>query len=231
VMAETRRSEDETRQFSERPRRSAQSYHSDLIEMPEDHGRIPGRPVPAHHQDREEFSARRHSNADYPPRHLFDPPERVDQPAYRPDQETRYRQTEQVLVNGSSGHGGSALSQSSIYDSPSSGSRVTQLSSRSSYSTGPSSVQSTAEGRRRVLGQEVTQYPPRRSNASQYNGSMQGSLPATESYTDPRTGERVTVGTRPGVLQRARLGSAMEPDDDPPDWDETPNFRGFARGT
>ncbi len=220
-MASSRSLEDEARQRRDPLRRTDQSSRSDLIEEPEDLAPIPGRLFPARARDSEGYSSRRQSNVEYPQRALFDLPE-IPQVDIRSDREMRYNLTDQMLVHGSSGHGGSSFSQGSTYDSPWSGSRTTQRSSRSSYSTAPSSVQSISDERRGVVDQDMDQH--------------QSSSSATQSYIDPRTHQRVTMIARPEDAEshedRDKREDRHRPrrsltrrHDAPPGWDDTPNFR------
>lgn len=207
---------------------AAQSYHTDPFGASEGPGTIPeGFPSPSL-RDSEAHLIGRPPTVEYSPRRLFDSPERIERRGTRPGQDGRYYQSDEVLIPYSSRREGSSISQSSTYGSPGSGSRATQQSSRSSYSAAPSSVQSVSDDRRRI--QEVAQYPPRRSSASQYSGSAQASSRPTASYVDSRTGERVTAEGRPVAQRRLVPDSVVQGDDDPPDWDEAPCFRGFASG-
>lgn len=227
LMASSGRWQDERQRCSERPSRTAQAYRSDIVGNPEDLETISERTSSVRSRQREEHSIRRPSMAEYAPRRsLFDQPQRVDDRANRSDQEAR-----DVHTGRSPGLTESSLSQSSTYDSPWGGTRATHQSRRSSYSTAASSVQSISDGRRRDLGHEVAQYQPRRASTSQYGSSIQGTPPASQSYTDHRTGERVTVVARAVAREMPAPGSRMQPDDDPPDWDQTPNFRELARGS
>jgi hypothetical protein len=207
----------------QRPGRSngtAPRYRPDIIEEPDELEPVPERFASTRIQGREERAVNRHSVPGHHPRSLFEPPVRSDRHGDGPGQDARYNQADQLRVPGSSRHGGSDVSYSSTYDSRWSGSRATQRSNHSSSSTAPSSVQSITDERQRVLSQEVAQHPPRSSSTLRPGGS---------SYIDPRTGRRVTTSVRQLEREAPGIGSVLQPDDDPPDWDETPNFRGSAR--
>jgi hypothetical protein len=243
LMADSRRWEEElSRERRRAPGRTAHSYRPGMADEREDYGSIPGRGAVTRVRERDEYPIRRQTIAEHPQTQLFDrrERERLDprqdpRPDPRPDPrldprnpEILYDQRDRIIVHGSSGYGGSSLSRSSTYDAPSIGSRETQWSSRSSFSTAPSSVQGMPDERRRLEQAATPQYATNHSITPQEARFFQGAPAATESYTDPRTGERVTLVTRPGDQRLAGSLSALQRRGSSPDWDETPNFRELA---
>ena len=218
LMAGSRRWENENVERRAGPGGAARPYHSETVQQPKNLEPTARRCSSV----QEDYSVRREPIAEYPPTRLFDHHERLDEREDRID-----RNAQDMLLVRSSGRTESPLSQSSTYDSAWGGSRATQ-SSWSSYPTDPSSVQSTTSERRRDLGPAVARFPPRHST-SDNGGSDQASSHATQPYTDPRTGQRVMMGARLVAPETLAPGSARQRIHDPPDWDETPNFRGFAR--
>lgn len=235
LKADSQRLEHESRWGGQETMRDTRSHRPTVGSDPENTELIPRRMVSEDSRVGEDLHLiRQQAVTDYPRRHLFDHSERVHAIAVPhtvgPDRERSHSRIDRFMVRDTTGHGGSIFSQSSTYENPSTGSRATQWSSRSSYSTAPSSLQSMSDERGRFQGQEVIQYPVGRGSMSQYGGSFQDTPPAPQSYTDPRTGERVVISARRGATQRSATGPTMEPDDDPPDWDKTPNFGEFGRG-
>jgi hypothetical protein len=231
IMAESMRQEPpvyQSRQRRSTEGRTVQSYHSDIPKDPE--YRRPTLEFPYQNaRPHEEYLMSRQPTTYHPSRRLFDHHNlEVDPPAvraHRDSRESRYHYRDRVIVPASSRSGGSSLSQSDTHGSRWIGSPGTQWSSRSSHSTAPSSVQSISDERRR---QEMTQHPTRHSSVPQYSGRAHDPPPDPQSYTDPRTGRRIGAAPRPVAQERPVAFSAMQPDDDPPDWDETPNFRELA---
>ena len=226
-MVNSKRSPDESLRRRGVPGQTNQLYRPDLVagrEGLDSTSRFPPSTHSPHSPEDDEDSRRRPSTAEYGGgRGLFDRPERVEYRSGIPSRGLRdlpHIRSSEVRE--------SSVSQSSSYDSPWGGSRATQRSNRSSYSTAPSSVQSISDDQEREVGHGLTQYAPRRGSIAHYTGSSQASISADQSYIDPRTGARVTMPARRAVRERPAPSPAMQPDDDPPGWDDTPNFRGFA---
>ncbi|ERF76734.1 hypothetical protein EPUS_02273 [Endocarpon pusillum Z07020] len=230
LMVNSKRSPDESLRRRGVPGQTNQVYRPDLIAGREDlesTSRFPPSPHAPHSPDDVGNSRRRSSTAEYGGgRDLFDRPERVEYRSRRPSRGLQ----DQPHIRSSEVRG-SSVSQSSSYDSPWGGSGATQRSSRSSYSTAPSSVQSILDDQEREVGHGLTQYAPRRGSIAHYTGASQASISADQSYIDPRTGARVTMPARRAARERPAPSPAMQPEDDPPGWDDTPNFRGFAGGS
>ncbi len=171
---------------------TSQFYWPDIVAGRDGHestSRLPPSLYSPHSPDGDLNPSRRPSTAEYGDgRNLFDRPERVEYRSHRPSRELR----DLPLVRSSEVRESSA-SQSSSYDSPWGGSRATHRSSRSSYSTAPSSVQGIPDDREREAGHGLTQYAARRGSIAHYTGSSQGSRTADQSYIDPRISARLTI--------------------------------------
>lgn len=221
-MVDSKRLPDESLRRKEVPGKSGQSYRPDIGGERDGLASTSRLPPSPHSPDEEENPSRRPSTAAYGgERNLFDRPERVESRSHRPSRESR-----DLPFIRSSEVRGSLMSPSSSYDSPWGGSPASQRSSRSSYSTAPSSVQGISGDREREAGHGLTQYAPRRGSTAQYMGSAQGSRIADQSYVDRRVGARVTIPSAHAARERLASSQAMQPDDDPPDWDQTPGFQG-----
>lgn len=182
--------------------------------------RLPSSVLSPHSPGDEGGLGRRPSTTEYANgRNLFDRPETVEYRSHGPSRELR----DQPLVR-SPELRGSSVSQSSSYHSPERGSQATQRFSRSSYSTAPSFVQGISDDREREPGYGLTQYATRRGSITYQSASNQGTRTADQSYIDPRIGARVTIPAERAARERPASSPAMQPDDDPPSWDETPNF-------
>jgi hypothetical protein len=234
-MVDSRRVEEESQRRKERGGRTAQSYHSRISDEFEDLEPVSRRRLSTVAPDRETYSLRQMAGqlpmGEQYSQPLFDWPERTDPRATDAQEtyETRYDPRHQGPAHGFSTVEGTTLSRGSTYDSGRSGSAATPWSGRSSYSTAPSSIQSISDERGRNHGQEVAPYQSRRSSASQYGTPMQNLSSATQTYTDPRTAGRFTASAKQTVQQRTAPGLALQRHSNPPGWDDTPNFKGFAQ--
>lgn len=180
----------------------------------------------------------------HPSRRLFDQPAGTNPLAVERDPERRsYYSSEHVVAHGPSAHGGSHLCRSNTYDSERS-SRDGNLSSPSTRSTPASSIKSVSDGVQGLSDHGVASHTPRPTRiASQYCGSVQDRraaiLTQPVSYNrsanhrsqfyvnnDPRLRTHLEQGTLVGNEPCTR-SPHLRPDD-PPDWDETPNFQGYA---
>lgn len=227
-MDNSKRSPDESLRRRGLPGQTNQVYRPDVVvagrEGLESTSRFPPSPHLPHSPDDVGNSRRRSSTAEYGGgRDVFDRPERVEDRSRRPSRGLR----DQPHMPFSDVRG-SSVSQSSSYDSPWGGSGATQRFSQSGYSTAPSSVQSISDYQEREVGHGLTQYAPRRGSIAHYTGASQASISTDQSYIDPRTGARVTMPSRRAARERPAPSPPMQPEDDPPGWDDTPNFRGFA---
>lgn len=247
LMADSRRWEEQSRRHRGGSGTTDPFYPPDIVSGSEEPDPVPGRALFQRDQSGAGSSVRRESTRSHPST------EWVGRDAVRPDLQRRSYRTEQTIVHDTpSLHGRSSLSRSSTYESPSISSRDTQLPSPSTDSTAPSSVQSISDERRRLSYHGAAYYTPRRTSGSPYSGPIQGPRhpaqthpdsnshpadPRNRPYRNPRPSLHTDVADDRGVTmatmaayQRPDPSSDMQPDDDPPDWDETPNFRGFARG-
>jgi hypothetical protein len=220
----SRRRQDETQHRREGAGRLAESYRPSAVQNPRELEAIPERDSSMRSREREGYSIRQSSMAGYDPRTLLDRPERAGHRTDRYGQDPR-----EMPVHRYSESMDNSSSQYSTLNSPWSGSPASQRSRQSSWSTAPSSVQGFSDERRRDLGHEATQYAPRRSSTIHHSGLLQGPPAAVQSYTDRRLNEKIPPIPRQVGRDRPAPGEAMQPDDDPPDWDETPNFRSLPR--
>ena len=228
-MTSSRRWQDEAQHRREGAGRLVDSYRPMAVRNPRELEAIPERDSSARPREREGYSIRQSSMTEYPPRSLFDGPERAGNRMDRRDQEAR-----DMPVDRYSEAMDSSTSQYSTHGSPWSGSRTTQRSNRSSFSTAPSSVHGFPDERWGDSGHAPAPEFGRRANTIHHSGLFQGPPPAVQSYADHRAGGRTTIASRPVARDRTAapempaVAAANPPDDDPPDWDQKPNFKDSA---
>jgi hypothetical protein len=231
LKVSSRRWHDNAQHRREGTGRLVDSYRPSALQNPREMEAIPERDSSVRARERTGYSIRQSSLTEYPPRSLFDRSERVGDPMDRREQEGR-----DTTLNQYPETMDSSMSQNSTYGSPWSGSRATQRSSRSSFSTAPSSMHGFTNERWGDHGNAPAPDFGRRANTIHHSGLFQGPPPAAQSYADPRAGGRTTAVSRPNARgdRPAALGmpaaAASPPDDDPPDWDQMPNFSDLAGG-
>jgi hypothetical protein len=228
LMASSRRWHDEAQHRREGAGRPVDSYRPSAVRNPRELEAIPERDSSLRPREREGYSIRQSSMTEYPPRSLFDRSERAGHRMDRRDQEARNMPVDRYAEAMDS-----STSLYSTHGSPWSGSRGTQRSSRSSFSTAPSSGHGFPDERWGDPGHAPAPEFGRRANTIHHSSLFPDPPLAVQSYADYRGG-RTTFESGPGPRTAAPglpvIGAAEPPDDDPPDWDQKPGFRDSVGG-